>query len=196
MDYYGLAKQYETFDPVWAHMEHNARVLNNVDNGGASVMSLLRRRVKHKFVFDLPALFRGPGFKPEKSLWQLPTQPYRPKLDKEIPFVLNAYIVFVFLVQLLAFLLQSEDLKTGKLTLGFELAVRQLLSFSAMSSIGRLFDGFSKGRSRNLARVLITPCVLAFLIDSSGKDAWMYYASLVDLVAFIVVSMELIGTKH
>ena len=195
LDYYGLAKQYETFDPVRASIEHGARVMNNVDQGGGSVMSLLRRRVKHKWVVDFPALFRRVP-KPEKSPWILPTQPYRTKLNTQVPFVLNVYLCAQFFLQLISFLKLSDDLQDGHITLGPELAIRQVLALSAMSCIGRLFDGFSKGRSSNLIRVILTPIVIACALESRGRDAWLYYASLLDFLAFFLVSMHLVGTKH
>jgi hypothetical protein len=147
LDYYGLAKQYDTFDPIRANVEHLARVTKNVDKGEGKYpfLALFKRRVKHRWVFDPLALFR-PNPKPKESLWVLPSKSYRKKLDPHIHFVLNAYIVFLFLIQTLTFLLQSDLFKTKKLSVGPELLLRQILFFLGASSIGRLFDGYGDYR--------------------------------------------------
>lgn len=69
-DYYGLAKQYETFDPTWANLEHIHRVVASQGWRG-----LLGRRWKHKSVFDPMALFapiRPKGGDSVHQLWQFP----------------------------------------------------------------------------------------------------------------------------
>jgi len=193
LDYYGLARQYETFDPIWASVEHGARVVKNVDNGSSNpILALFKRRVKHKWVFDPMALFR-PNPQPKQSLWIMPKTSYRTKLDTKIPFILSVYLTSILLLQLVVFLLQSEAFKVGSLDLGWELVVRQGLFFVTVSCIGRLFDGFQAGRPLNTLRVLVTPILVSILLP---QDSFLYYTSLADSVFFICMSMSLVGTAH
>jgi hypothetical protein len=193
LDYYGLAKQYDTFDPVWASGEHIERVTRNVENGANPFFALFRRRVKHKWVFDPMALIR-PHPEPKHSLWTVPKTSYRKKLDKPIPSLLKLYLTLVFLFQLATFILQGEYMKAGDLTLGGELIIRQLLFFSAISCIGRLLDGFKVGRAVNTMRVMISPILIKYFLPR--HDEFLYYTSMVDLVLFLGVSMSLVGTAH
>lgn len=170
-------------------MEHIDRVVKNVDSGSVHpVLALFRRRVKHKWTIDVAGLFRAHP-KPKQSLWTLPEQSFRKKMDPQLPRRLNVYLTALFLQQITIFLLQ-RDLQ---LTLGPELFLRQLLFFWAMSSLGRLLDGFGIGKGINTFRVLVCPFVIAWFIPN---DSLLYYGSIVDLVVFMGISMSLVGTKH
>jgi hypothetical protein len=188
-----LAKQYDTFDAVWASVEHVDRVMTNVESASNPILALFKRRVKHKWIFDPFALFK-PHPQPKHSLWILPKTPYRKKLDKKIPFALTFYVTVVFLFQITMFLLQGEYMKHGDLSLGKELVVRQILFFSTISCIGRLLDGFKVGRPANTVRVMLTPIFLKMFLPR--EDAFLYYTSLIDLALFLAVSMSLVGTAH
>lgn len=191
LDYYGLAKQYESFDPVWAHAEHISRVVRNVESGSVHpIAALFRRRVKHKWTFDPLALFR-PHPKPTRSLWTLPDKPYRSKVDVKLPFILNVYLSVLFVQQLLVFLIQGEIYKRGELPIGFRLLVRQGLFFWTLSCLGRLLDGFEVGRMMNTLRVFISPVVIFLVVRD---DPLLWFGSLTDFVAFMIVSVTLVGT--
>lgn len=195
LDYYGLTKQYHTFDPVWANAEHASRAMKNVKTGSNSrVYALCRRRVKHKWVFEPMALFR-PIPEPKSSLWQLPKESKRPKYDPEIPVPLQVYLAVLFLLQSVAFLWQGEMIKTRQLqVLCSSLLCRQVVFFTSASCMGRLFDGYStQARHMNAVRALLTPC---FLLASLPDDALLFYSSVIDLSLWVAVDMCLLGSSY
>eukprot|EP00941_MAST-03F_sp_MAST-3F-sp1_P005777 g5777.t1 len=169
--YYGLARQYETFDPIHANIEHPRRMAKNIrvsskqKTGFCSRISAffkkcLKKRVKHKQAkFDATAVLRPLGAGEMKTLWTLPNgAPERKKLQGDIDqyplsvrFAMKGYIFFNFLVLLVAsYILLLTHEKIDVITKG-TWTVWICLS---LSSIGRLCDG-KNGTWRETVRLCL-----------------------------------------
>ena len=134
-DYYGLAKQYDTFDPVWANFEHITRIVCNKANAGFA--DLFKRRVKHKLVFEPLSVFK-PLPPPVRSRWHVPKEPKRTKLDPELPAGWFVYCVVHFLVTLvIALVVLMEERSLTKI----QLACLSFMLLFSFSSVGRILDG-------------------------------------------------------
>ena len=135
-DYYGLAKQYDTFDPVWANFEHIKRIVCNKANAGFA--DLFKRRVKHKLVFEPLSVFK-PLPPPVRSRWHVPKEPKRTKLDPELPAGWFVYCVVHFLVTLVIALVVLMEESLAK----FNLHVCP----SCFYFHSHLWEGFGWGRA-------------------------------------------------
>jgi len=131
---YGLARQYETFDPVVANFTHGTRV---VAEGGISKLFL--KRANHTWVCDPMALFR-PIKNAAFGRWA-PTDGHndakRVKMDSPLHPLMAIHCTIQFLITLFAsvlFLLRVRHLERD---VALMIAVALLWSYS---SIGRLFD--------------------------------------------------------
>ncbi len=166
MDYYGLAKQYSTFDPFWANLEHLRRMqahTNETSRGlGFYLRLLFKRRVKHRWVFRPQDLLKKHPT-PKRSLWEKPLPNKRTRLDgdstaKQTPLRLYTYFLyacgFFFVVSAL---LQSKYLQAK------DAVVAQFVCVFIFSCMGRLLDGFGKGKGINTLRVLAFLCLTSAL---------------------------------
>jgi sterol desaturase/sphingolipid hydroxylase (fatty acid hydroxylase superfamily) len=160
-NYYGLAKQYETFDPLWANVEHVKRVLNNgVDNKTSNYvsrcMNLFKRRVKHKFVFE-PMNVLKPLPKPNRSRWVVPKSDKRQKLDTKIPITFKLYslIQFVLILVCALVVLINERYYTK-----FQMMTVSIVLLYSFSSIGRVLDGSEIGLVMETIRIVVVPFLL------------------------------------
>jgi len=140
-DYYGLAKQYETFDPTWANVEHMQRVVSSQGWAG-----LLGRRWKHKAVFDPVALMapiRPKGGASVSELWKLPepSKPKRVKYEGEpLSALLYVYTAALWLSTLLAFV------SIGPLRYSSEqMGILSAVCLATLKCVGHLCDGYTKG---------------------------------------------------
>jgi hypothetical protein len=144
-DHYGLAKPLESWDPLWASLEHLKRMR---DNG----VGVLTRRVRWRWVFrpqDLFAVWPVPS----KSLWLLPDSSKRTKYQglASLPWQLSAYayLLFAASVVLAGVVLANES----RLEL-HELTLAQAAVFAMFGCVGRLLDGNEAVANFNTLRVL------------------------------------------
>ena len=156
-DYYGLAKPLESWDPLWASLEHLKRMR---DNG----VGLLTRRVRWRWAFRPQDLFAAwPA--PSKSLWRLPDTSKRAKYQgsASLPWHLSAYTYLLFgaSVALAGAVLAHENRLAPH-----ELALAQAAAFAMFGCVGRLLDGDNMAASFNSLRVLaalsLAACSRAF----------------------------------
>ena len=150
-NYYGLAKQYDTFDPVWANFEHIKRIVFNKVN--TSFADLLKRRVKHKFVFD-PLSVLKPLPPPVRSRWHVPIEPKRAKLDPELPAGWLAYCVVHFIITLVVALVVLMEERSFTKT---QLACLSFMLLFSFSCVGRILDG-----AREMSIIMETIRILSF----------------------------------
>jgi len=150
-NYYGLAKQHDTFDPLWANVEHLNRVVRSQGIGG-----LFMRRWKHKKVFSIKALFNP--IRPEHGdgmmeLWKLPAvESKREKLEGvTLTASLYLYIGFMWLYTLFTFFTMGPlEYSRDQMTM---LTVWALISLSCQ---GRLCTNFSTSwKLESLRQVMI-----------------------------------------
>lgn len=203
-DYYGLAKQYETFDPVWANAEHPRRIAENAsrDASGAGVGAWLlhclwrcgRKRVRHKCVFRPLAVFepiRGRYAKsaPGHTLWRLPQgASKRARLESaRSHWTLTTWAVLQFVAAL--------GTSVGLLFASKEMTMQQRLCSSGaalawLSCVGRLLDGKQMGLRMETVRVGIVaawviavgtfkrPEVAPYLpVGPAEMPSWMPFAA-------------------
>ena len=183
-DFYGLAKQYATFDPLWANAEHPRRVVANVGAGDANksggglwrwLRLPFRRRVKHRFVFKPWVLLRplprprapkGLG-RPLRSTWVLPPRgkSTRPKYDGAggaLPLAVNFYVGLnwlLLLVGVLVYLLNAKRMAAR------DAAWLCAYLVTAAQSCGLLCDGVPAGRRYEWWRLFF---VAAFVALNGG----------------------------
>lgn len=174
-DIYGLAKQYSTFDPVWANVEHGRRMLENIGNGktrswGFYLALLTKRRVKHKKVFRVSGLWQ-PLPSPKRSLWAKPVSNTRTRYDgDESAQRLSLKIYAMFLV-VGAILLTVISLVFASSMTTIDAIGVQLVGIFLYAAIGRLLDGLSPfSINLNTARVLIFLCISSWLRTISVSD--------------------------
>ena len=137
-EYYGLARQYDTFDPVWANFEHIKRVLTQVKGSDSSCLKLLKRRARHPLVFQPLEVF-APFPKRTGSANNIPTVQKRKKYDPALNHqIIGVYAFSQFVVTMLAMLaiILNKDFFSK-----YEMAALSLLLVLSMSSIGRILDG-------------------------------------------------------
>ncbi len=173
-DYYGLAKQYETWDPVWANGEHLWRMQAHA-NPNESRLSpafylklLTKRRVKARWVFRPLDLFKAQAT-PVRSLWEGPQGPPKRVRYDGLPSAkmspLSFYMYFIFaqaLVGTVTVLIFSKHFLQSEL-------VWVLMGCCLLySSIGRLLDGFEKGRVINTVRIVLSCVAAAWLATRSN----------------------------
>ena len=187
-EYYGLAKQPLSFDPLHTNAEHWRRVHANIASrggggsgggGGGSTLSAvcrfiaatLRRRVKHPWVFTPAALFTP---LPQQGLWTLPAAApsdadrvcppgERRKYDGAAAGAAAgragaAYVGAHFLATL-AFAFAGLMLPFGRLGAG-DAAARSVAVALSLASLGRVSDGGAAGRVVESARVALGAAVL------------------------------------
>mmetsp|Transcript_3224 Transcript_3224/g.3824 ORF Transcript_3224/g.3824 Transcript_3224/m.3824 type:complete len:468 (-) Transcript_3224:60-1463(-) len=140
-DYYGLAKQYTTHDPVWANLEHPRRVLNNIGHSKEKKIWFyltlpFKKRVKHKWVFNPLVLLEGMG-KGETDCWKLPNKSKRIKLASKHTGVMYSYLCIYTLNVLISLLFSMKNKNLSSA----ELVIVQAYAVGSMVCIGRLFDG-------------------------------------------------------
>ncbi len=147
-DYYGLAKQYDTHDPLWANMEHPKRVFSNVGRRYRNSHILVRilrsfqgcfkKRARHPFIVRPSALFAPIRY--SKSVWKMPVgQPRRRKLggsgvSSAVEALFSCYALAIFASALLGAL---GVLKAGDTP---DRAPSCLFFMLTFSCVGRLFD--------------------------------------------------------
>ncbi len=162
-DYYGLAKPLESWDPLWASLEHLKRMR-------ANGVGLLTRRVRWRWAFRPQDLFAAwPA--PSKSLWCLPDTSKRAKYQgsASLPWHLSAYtyLLFAASVALAGAVLAHENRLAPQ-----ELALAQAALFAMFGCVGRLLDGDSAAASFNSLRVLaalsLAACSRAFEAEPIG----------------------------
>lgn len=167
-DYYGLASQYSSFDPVWANFEHYKRIFSNIRNKDGTRPSIFnylaipfKRRVVHKWVCDLSLLFAPLRPKQSEPLWRLPQEAKRVKYDgldstAHHP-ALVAYVVFHFIVSQLS----SIWLMIVRRRTEYSVIVFYVFLFSySLICVGRLCDSFSSGKNVEFARLIIITVTL------------------------------------
>ena len=187
-DYYGLAKQYETFDPLWANAEHVYRVVHNIDPGKTSWWrALLRRRIAHPFVFRPLAVFeRIPP--PTASLWAIPEKPVREKLDPVVPVVVKAYAVALALAWLLMAVVVNGQVDDGVVARDEALMAFHAAFLATASCVGQLLTGVDHHPHIavvNLGRAVVVALgvVGATSVGAAAPD----YAHMVRVVAMVDV---------
>ena len=171
-DFYGLAAQYNTFDPVWANAEHPRRVIANVGAGerpsgdgtsapwGRWLRLPFRRRVRHPFVFQpwvllqplpSPRAPKGLG-RPLRSRWVMPPRgkSKRRKYDGHLggtgaplPLAVKAYVALNWVLLLGGVLVY---LLNAKRMATRDAAWLCLYLVTAAQSCGLLCDGVPAGR--------------------------------------------------
>mmetsp|Transcript_10524 Transcript_10524/g.22895 ORF Transcript_10524/g.22895 Transcript_10524/m.22895 type:complete len:460 (-) Transcript_10524:1041-2420(-) len=163
-DYYGLARQYDTFDPVYANVEHLFRMSKNCGPSQKRDMwfylgLLVKRRVKHKAVFQPQKLFE-PLPTGIASFWGTSAPNRRVRYDGAPSAKCIWVRIYVSLLFAGSIFFALVLLQHHKYTTEAELAIAQLVCLAYFVSIGRLFDGFEKGQLINTCRV-VTFLVLA-----------------------------------
>ena len=212
-DYYGLAKQYKTFDPVWANFEHPRRVLEaarrKVDSSGGGSLALtleflrrcFRKRVHHPKVFQPGALFQNireehKESQPSSSLWSMPRGPPRRKRMESNAlgghFLIVSHVVYHFVLTLLlsiALLSKHKEMPSR----AHALCASVYLLWTC-SSLGRLFDGAMLGiYSETLRLCLVAIFSLTwdnleeFTIIPKGMQTWFPSVAVLQLVLWIGV---------
>jgi sterol desaturase/sphingolipid hydroxylase (fatty acid hydroxylase superfamily) len=155
MNYYGLAKQYNTFDPAWANVEHIKRQLSVVSKRKNThicsyATQFCRKRVHHPLVFQPMNLFNT--IHPNPSvLWTLPQgEPKRKKLHSvRTNACLTVYIVLQFIFTLglsIGTLMAAKHFTTA------ERVVVCATLIASFSSYGRLLDGTYVGLTMETVR--------------------------------------------
>eukprot|EP00462_Mataza_sp_D1_P018595 CAMPEP_0175139806 /NCGR_PEP_ID=MMETSP0087-20121206/11119_1 /TAXON_ID=136419 /ORGANISM="Unknown Unknown, Strain D1" /LENGTH=366 /DNA_ID=CAMNT_0016422881 /DNA_START=334 /DNA_END=1434 /DNA_ORIENTATION=- len=182
LDLFGLAKSYETWDPVWANVEHAARMVRNSPRraGVCSSVSLFlcTRRTRHKWTFDPCFVFR-PLLSPQQqqqqqqqqgeeeesragrregtnsgSLWSIPTTSRRPKYSPALPASTRLYCAVNYLwVFSFGVWLQGPDMGATMKTDPVRLAAFSLFAGYCMATMGRLLDG--RGQWLESVRLLV-----------------------------------------
>jgi len=131
---YGLARQYETFDPVVANFTHGTRMVAE-----GSMSKLLLKRAYHPWAFDPLALFR-PIQNAAFGRWT-PTDgtkdAKRVKLDSPLHPLMLLHCTVQFLITLLMSVIYLLSAKHLERDVALMIAAALLWSYS---SIGRLFD--------------------------------------------------------
>jgi alkylglycerol monooxygenase len=177
-NYFGLAKQYETFDPLWANFEHVKRVLNNGVNGKQTncfsrCMNLFKRRVRHKFVFKPMDLIK-PLPKPTSSRWTIPDSDRRKKLDPPIPNCFKCYSFVQFILILVcALVVLLNEKKYTKM----QMMVISIVLLYSFSSIGRVLDGRDIGLIMETARIIVVPSLLYMNVTEEQWSQTFKYPS-------------------
>jgi alkylglycerol monooxygenase len=192
IDYYGLAKQYDSFDPVWANAEHSWRVINNVDGGKSRIKALFRKRLSQPLTFDVMGLFK-PIPKPQNA-WTIPEHSHRKKFDPVIPTMIKLYCVLAFIGYLLFAIITEEFVEKKTIQLDFYLALRQVCYFSAASCIGKLLSSHDEQEqhntlNRNSIRTLVV-FVGAFICGSSWE---ILTVTFMDFVLFQGIVRGVVG---
>lgn len=165
-DYYGLAKQYTTFDPVAANVEHFRRMVESVVDGGGGVKELAHRlccarRARHKCVCDVRGLFRPlPEVKGEHGV--RPGASVRVKLEGDASgnhWATLMYCTANYLVALVATLVLMKAWYSNiPRTTWWVCFVAVAWTLSAT---GRLLDGVRKGHVTETLRLwCLAVCVL------------------------------------
>eukprot|EP00298_Acanthocystis_sp_HF-20_P004395 c14729_g1_i1.p1 GENE.c14729_g1_i1~~c14729_g1_i1.p1 ORF type:complete len:471 (+),score=138.39 c14729_g1_i1:23-1414(+) len=155
-DYYGLAEQYKSFDPILLNFRHGSHVLFNINAGKkenifAKFARFFKKRYRNPYVFDPLALFKPI---PELKITPTSQQPQRKKYDGEQssrPLFFSFYILFNFLTTMLLFLYLLFNKKHMILS---EIALVAGFIAVSMSSCGRLCDSLSKGAVLETIRLL------------------------------------------
>ena len=136
-EFYGLAKSYSSFDPVFANTEHFSRMVED----GNFMRFFTGKRTNHKWSVDPLAVFRAmpPS---RKNLWTMPSEPVRVKHDPHLSTSANAYVLVQFALLLVTALLFL--MKAGEFSLFERLAWAAFLLLS-YSHVGKILDGNSDG---------------------------------------------------
>ncbi|GBG26594.1 Alkylglycerol monooxygenase [Hondaea fermentalgiana] len=201
-DTYGLAKQYTTFDPVWANVEHGRRMLANIGRNKVHdwrfYLSLLtKRRVKHKMVVR-PLEILKPIPTPKRSLWGPARPNTRTRLDGDTStrsFTFKLYVAYLLVG---AMLLTVVTLSLESEFDWLEIMCAQLLGFANFCILGRLLDGLTPLTTNlNTGRVLVLLCITSWLRTMSLRDHRFdkileyaqYFAALDALFWFITVRL-------
>ncbi len=195
-DYYGLAKQYSTFDPVWANVEHPRRVLEAARRKVASssssssssstptaavlvefVRRCFRKRVHHAWVFQPSALLRNireqySASAPAATLWALPKgAPKRQRLESNAlgaHFLIVAHVLQHFLLTLVCAV--GLLLHHGSLPSRAHAVAGCGYLLWACASLGRLFDGGNSGIFSETARLVAFAVGVVWLVGVDGLD--------------------------
>ena len=155
-DYYGLAKQYSTFDPVWANVEHIHRQINVVNSRNQRnkksktccdnivicyLKQFLKKRVHHDLLYFRPNNVFD-KIENNISLWKLPQNgPKRNRLESTFSTpLLTMYIVVQFFLNLILSILVLIYSKKEFFS-EFERIVSCLILLITFSILGRLLDG-------------------------------------------------------
>jgi|GEM_PF-268777 len=190
MDYYGLAKQYSTFDPVYANAEHLNRMASNIDptqkRGAFFYLGLLfKRRVKHKSIFNPMAVF-STITPPKNSLWTLsPVANKRSRYDgyasaKTISMYLYSLFLFIGAISFtLASLLEKSSMTV------YSIIPIQIVCLTSYSAVGKTLDGFNCNLiTFNCWRIVGCLCFACWLYGSvlaeplqSISNAFQLYAA-------------------
>ena len=198
MNYYGLAKQYKTFDPAFANLEHLRRQIAVVSkrknsNVCSYVTQFCRKRVNHPFVFQPMNLFKTIHPNPNE-LWKLPQgKSKRVKLDSvRTNGVLTLYIVLQFFLTLglsVGVLIVNKHLTT------VERVVACSILIASFSCYGRLLDGTDLGIAMETVRCLVL-CVLGTMELYQPKNvemllvpSWVKMASQIHLGVWVGVAV-------
>ena len=198
MNYYGLAKQYATFDPAFANVEHIRRQINVVSKRKNSsvfsyVTQFFRKRVNHPFVFQPMNLFTTIHPNPNE-LWKLPQgESKRIKLKSaRTNVVLTVYIVLQFCMALglsVGVLLMSKHLTTP------ERVMACLTLMASFSCYGRLLDGTDAGLVMETVRCVFL-CVVGTMdlfqpqnVSKLPVPDWVKLASQIHLGVWIGVAV-------
>jgi alkylglycerol monooxygenase len=159
-EYYGLAKAHQSFDPVWANLEHFTRMVAD----GDLKRFFFRKRVVHPLVFQPLKVFeRFPTRK--VSLWKMPQakDKVRDKYDPVIGTVATVYACVMFLCTLggaLLFLLRSKAFSVP-----LKVAWGLLLLFS-LSQLGKVLDGKSGSSSAFVALEAARVAVFGYAVST------------------------------
>eukprot|EP00755_Sulcionema_specki_P028150 Sspe_Gene.89288::Locus_61076_Transcript_1_1_Confidence_1.000_Length_1490::g.89288::m.89288/K15537/AGMO; alkylglycerol monooxygenase len=195
-DHYGLAKQYTTFDPIQANVEHLQRLNSSypasVPRDLRFFLSLLcKKRVSHRYVIDPAGLFR-PLPTPTQSLWVLPDRPKRVKFNGVDPTAhhrpLVIYQAFLALAGALPLSIMGL-MRIPSLRSPVEVLAVQGGIIFMFASLGRCLDGFSTARVVNTVRVVCfaAAALLAPFPDDDPALRVFKFFSLADAVAWIAV---------
>ena len=199
-DYYGLAKQYQTFDPLWANMEHVKRQIQVVGKRKNKTLfsyfsQFFRKRAHHPFVFQPFNIFKTIHPNPN-TLWNLPEgSSQRIRLESQRKhFLLTAFVVFEFLCTLgasIGLLLHAKGLTT---TVRIGTALVLMLSLSVL---GRLLDGTNMALFAESCRTLSLAYVFTFeLFQPQGMPIpkWFALASQIRVgVWFVTLAVSVVS---
>ena len=134
-NYYGLAKSHESFDPVWANLEHFNRMVAD----GKVGRFFFRKRVQHPFVFAPFKIFEKlPA--PKVSRWRIPEtkEKVREAYDPAVSTLTLVYATVLFVGTLITALMFLTKAKEFSALVRYAWGALLLFSFS---HIGQVLDG-------------------------------------------------------
>jgi hypothetical protein len=191
-DYYGLAKQYKTFDPLWANFEHANRQIQFVGKKkNKTILSyftqFFKKRAHHPFVFQPQNLFKTIHPNPE-TLWELPAGSSRRKrLDSQRKNAfLTTYIVLEFVCTLgmsIGLLLHAKKLEN------FERIGASLILMMSFSVLGRLLDGTNVALLAETTKTIVLGFIFTrglFQPKGMPLPEWFALISQIRVVAWLV----------